>query len=231
MGIKEAETDFDDSPEAGGKGRVTDPSVRLSIAMLLGAAFFYYMSYNTMTTNISRYADLFFGMGGGTFAVINIVTIVGALASYIPLANLSLKVGRKRVALGTGILMAACPVLIWVATGFTSAFYLVFLVMCVALGAVDRYVYTMIIENTDANNVGRYSGYYYTVSMAAQVATPILSGMVMDVAPAQPFGYITAMGVLMVACIAPARHGDTILIDEAERQEAAFFEAGKAAGE
>ena len=32
MGIKEAETDFDDSPEAGGKGRVTDPSVRLSIA-------------------------------------------------------------------------------------------------------------------------------------------------------------------------------------------------------
>lgn len=231
MGIKEAETDFDDSPEAGGKGRVTDPSVRLSIAMLLGAAFFYYMSYNTMTTNISRYADLFFGMGGGTFAVINIVTIVGALASYIPLANLSLKVGRKRVALGTSILMAACPVLIWVATGFTSAFYLVFLVMCVALAAVDRYVYTMIIENTDANNVGRYSGYYYTVSMAAQVATPILSGMVMDVAPAQPFGYITAMGVLMVACIAPARHGDTILIDEAERQEAAFFEAGKAAGE
>ena len=94
MGIKEAETDFDDSPEAGGKGRVTDPSVRLSIAMLLGAAFFYYMSYNTMTTNISRYADLFFGMGGGTFAVINIVTIVGALASYIPLANLSLKVGQ-----------------------------------------------------------------------------------------------------------------------------------------
>lgn len=230
MGIKEAEIDLDDSPEAGGKGRVSDPSVRLSIAMLLGATFFYYMSYNAMTTNISRYADLFFGMGGGSFAIINIVTIVGALASYIPLANLSLKIGRKKVALGTGVLMAACPVLIWVAPGFTPLLYLVFLAMGVALGAVDLCVYTMIVENTDANNVGRYSGYYYTVSMAAQVATPILSGMVMDVAPGQLFGYITAMGVAMVACIALTKHGDTILIDEAERREEAF-EAGEATGE
>ncbi len=226
MGIKEAEIDLDDSPEAGGKGRVSDPSVRLSIVMLLGATFFYYMSYNAMTTNISRYAGLFFGMGGGSFAIINIVTIVGALASYMPLANLSLRIGRKKVALGTAVLMAACPVVVWVTPGFTPVLYLVFLAMGVALGAVDLCVYTMIIENTDANNVGRYSGYYYTVSMAAQVATPILSGMVMDVAPGQLFGYITAMGVAMAVCIALTKHGDTMLIDEVERRE----EEGEAAG-
>ena len=66
--------------------------------MLLAATFFYYMSYNAMTTNISRYADLFYGMEGGSYAIINIVTIAGALLSYAPLANLSLKIGRKKVA-------------------------------------------------------------------------------------------------------------------------------------
>lgn len=101
MGIREDEVEKDDSPEAGGKERVADRSMRLSIAMLLAATFFYYMSYNAMTTNISRYADIFYGMAGGSYAIINIVTIVGALASYVPLANLSLKVGRKKVALAS----------------------------------------------------------------------------------------------------------------------------------
>lgn len=68
---------------------------------------------------------------------------------------------------------------------------------------------------------GRYSGYYYTVSMAAQVATPILSGIVMDVAPSMLFAYITAMGMIMAASIAAAKHGNAILIDEVARREAA----------
>lgn len=99
-------------------------------------------------------------MAGGSHAIINIVTIVGALASYVPLANLSLKVGR-------------------------------------------------------------YSGYYYTVSMAAQVITPILSGVVIDVNPAMLFAYITGVGVLMGLSVAGAKHGDAILIDEVVRREEA----------
>ena len=220
MGIDEEQIDKDDSPEAGGKERVTDTGMRRSIVCLLAATFFYYMSYNAMTTNISRYADLFFGMAGGSYAVINIVTIVGALASYVPLANLSLKVGRKKVAVGTAAIMAACPVLIWLAPGFTPALYLVFLLMGVALGGVDLCVYTMILECCSSKSVGRYSGYYYTVSMAAQVVTPILSGMVMDVAPTMLFAYIAAMGVLMLASVSAAKHGDAILIDEVARREA-----------
>lgn len=37
------------------------------------------------------------------------------------------------------------------------------------------------------------------LSMAAQVITPILSGVVMDVNPAMLFAYITGMGVLMAS--------------------------------
>ena len=208
MGIREDEVEKDDSPEAGGKERVADRSMRLSSAMLLAATFFYYMSYNAMTTNISRYADIFYGMAGGSYAIINIVTIVGALASYVPLANLSLKVGRKKVALASSVVMVSCPLVLWLVPGFSPVLYLVILLMGVSLGGVDMCVYTMILECCSSNSVGRYSGYYYTVSMAAQVITPTLSGVVMDVNPAMLFAYITGMGVLMGLSVAGAKHGE-----------------------
>ena len=219
MGIDEDQIDLDDSPEAGGRERVADAGMRRSIVMLLGATFFYYMSYNAMTTNISRYADMFYGMAGGSYAIINIVTIVGALASYAPLANLSLKIGRKKVTLMTSAIMVACPIVLWLIPGFSPALYLVFLLMGAALSGVDLCVYTMILECCSSDSVGRYSGYYYTVSMAAQVVTPILSGVVMDVAPAMLFAYIAAMGVFMLASVAAAKHGDAILIDEVAHRE------------
>lgn len=221
MGIEESQIMVDDSPEAGGRAKITDRSVLFSVAMLLAATFFYYMSYNAMTTSISRYADMFYNMEGGSYAIINIVTIVGALAGYVPLANLSLKYGRKRVAVTSALVMALFPVALWLIPGFSPVFYLVFLAMGVALGGVDMCVYTMLLEVVDANSVGRYSGYYYTVSMAAQVATPILSGVVMDVAPSLLFAYIAVMGAFMLMAIAAARHGDTVLIDEVVRRERA----------
>ena len=58
--------------------------------------------------------------------------------------------------------------------------------------------------------------------MAAQVVTPILSGMVMDAAPTMLFGYITLMGAFMLGTVLAAKHGDTILIDEVARREEAY---------
>ena len=228
MGIKESEIDVSDDPQDGGRAKITDRSVLFSVVMILAATFFYYMSYNAMTTNISRYADMFFNMEGGSYAIINITTIAGALLSYVPLANLSLKIGRKKVGVLTGIIMVACPALLWVLPGFSPVFYLLFLVLGVALGGVDLCVYTMLLEVVDANSVGRYSGYYYTVSMAAQVATPILSGVVMDVAPTMLFGYITLMGVFLLVAMSLAKHGDTILIDEVARREEAYVQDAQA---
>ena len=158
-------------------------------------------------------------MAGGSYAIINIVTIVGALASYVPLTNLSLKVGRKKVALVSSVVMVSCPLVLWLVPGFSPVLYLVFLLMGVSLGGVDMCVYTIILECCSSNSVGRYSGYYHTVSMAAQVITPILSGVVMDISPAMLFAYITGMGVLMGLSAAGAKHGDAILIDEVVRRE------------
>ena len=121
----------------------------------------------------------------------------------------------------TGVIMAVCPVVIWLAPGFHPALYAIFLLMGMSLGAVDLCVYPMILENCSSNSVGRYSGYYYTVSMAAQVVTPILSGVLMDVAEQQLFLYIAALGVAMVLALSLARHGDSLTVDQVEERLAA----------
>jgi MFS family permease len=40
--------------------------------------------------------------------------------------------------------------------------------------------YPMVVEMSRGSNIGKYTGYYYTASMAAQIATPIISGALMD---------------------------------------------------
>ncbi len=60
--------------------------------------------------------------------------------------------------------------------------------------------------------------------MAAQVVTPILSGVVMDAAPTMLFAYITLMAVFMLVTVVASKHGDTILIDEVARREEAYEE-------
>ena len=38
----------------------------------------------------------------------------------------------------------------------------------------------MVVEMSKGTDVGKYTGYYYTFSMLAQVLTPILSGAVLE---------------------------------------------------
>jgi MFS family permease len=68
----------------------------------------------------------------------------------------------------------------------------------------------MVLEMSKGANVGKYTGYYYTFSMAAQVATPILSGLLL-----QYVGYYTLMpyaaGFVSLSFITMmmVKHGDS----------------------
>jgi Na+/melibiose symporter-like transporter len=221
LGIPEDQMDEEDEETKRAKQgheRIQNPELRRSIIVMLAAVFFYYMSYNAMTTNISRYADEFFGLAGGSYAIINIMTIAGALVSYVPIANLSLRIGRKVTALGCAVVMIAVPAIIWLMPGFSPVYYVLFLFMGASLGGFDLCLYPMILENVSTNEVGRYSGYYYMVSMAGQVVTPILSGYVMDVAPEFLFGYIAIMGVAMLVCTALTKYGDSLTLEQMQER-------------
>jgi MFS family permease len=67
----------------------------------------------------------------------------------------------------------------------------------------------MVVELATGSNVGRYTGYYYTASMAAQTITPIFSGFLMDQLGYRilfPYAAIAAALAIVTMCF--VKHGD-----------------------
>ena len=57
----------------------------------------------------------------------------------------------------------------------------------------------MVVEISKSSSIGKYTGYYYTFSMAAQIITPILSGALLE-----HVGYFTPFPLCSaVRCLFP----------------------------
>ena len=88
--------------------------------------------------------------------------------------------------------------------------YLLFVLAGIGWATINVNSFPMVVELSDSQNVGKYTGYYYTASMAAQIATPILSGILMDKLGMRilfPYGAIFAFLALLT--MFAVRHGDS----------------------
>jgi len=100
----------------------------------------------------------------------------------MPIGILSGKFGRKNMILfGVAMLFAA-----FVGAFFINEYthpvvlYLLFSVAAIGWSAINVNSFPMVVELASGGDVGKYTGYYYTASMAAQMITPFLSGLIMD---------------------------------------------------
>ena len=67
----------------------------------------------------------------------------------------------------------------------------------------------MVVELSSGSDVGKYTGFYYTASMAAQTVTPMLSGFFMDhMGMTVLFPYATVFVGLAFVTMFFVRHGD-----------------------
>ena len=58
--------------------------------------------------------------------------------------------------------------------------YICTVIIGVGWALININSYPMIVEMANKNNVGKFTGYYYTASMVAQTSTPILVGLIMS---------------------------------------------------
>ncbi|MBQ9116431.1 MAG: MFS transporter, partial [Clostridia bacterium] len=68
--------------------------------------------------------------------------------------------------------------------------------------------YPMVVELARGGDVGKYTGFYYTASMAAQTVTPILSGFFMDIKMTSLFVYAAVCVLLALVTMSMVKHGD-----------------------
>ncbi len=154
-------------------------SKRKSLIFLLIAVACWYMAYGCIETNFSRYAIDILGMSEATKAIPMLVSLVAAFICFVPIANISSKIGRRKSVI---ISVSALFVCVFIASFVTNmaVLYGLFALVGVSWAAINVNAYPMVVEMAKGADIGKYTGYYYTFQMAAQIATPVLSGMFID---------------------------------------------------
>ena len=197
----------------GSGNEVLPADVRRRLGFLLASIALWFIGYNGITTWFTTYVDKVMGQGLGGASTCLLIATAGAIISYIPIGSLASKIGRKKTIMMGIILLAACLL-----GGFflTSAFhsinavmFIVFALVGFAWAAINVNSLPMVVEMCRGSDIGKFTGYYYTASMAAQVVTPVLAGFLMrNVSYKVLFPYAAIFVGLSFLTMTKVKHGD-----------------------
>ncbi len=206
--VKDADASTDIADSAAPHKMPAD--VKRSLIFLLLSVFFWFAAYNAVTTAFSRYATIVWGMENGGYASCLMVATLAAVASYLPIGWISSRIGRKKTILAGVVIMCAC----YLTGAFVFTFHGWINVMFAILGcgwaAINVNSYPMVVEMSKAGDIGKFTGTYYTFSMAAQVFTPILSGVLLEhISYKTLFPYAFCFSCLAFCTMSMVRHGDS----------------------
>ncbi len=198
------------------KAKKSEPSRKLtraeakSLLLILFSVALWFMGYNAVTTAFSKYATLVWGVAESAAANCVLFGVVGGIVSYWPVGVLSSRVGRKRMVLiGLGM-MVACFASFGLLREMNFLAYVLFVFLGMGWAGIGVNSFPMVVELASGADVGRYTGFYYTFSMSAQVLTPVISGALLEhVGYWTLFPYAMVMMALAMITMSLVRHGDS----------------------
>ena len=184
--------------------------VQRSLFFMLISIALWFIGYNAVTTAFSRYATEVWGLQNGAYADCLMVATVTAVIGYIPIAKISAHIGRKKTILIGVILL----IVVYASASFFSSYHWImnffFGLIGFAWAAITVNSLPVVVEMCSASDVGKYTGYYYTFSMSAQVITPILSGFLMEhISYRILFPYAVFFTTLAFLTMSQVKHGDS----------------------
>ena len=199
----------EEEEHSGSTGTKLAPDVRRSLIFILCSVALWYIAYNALSSAYSRYVLEIWNVSESSGANMMLVATVVATASYIPVGIISSKLGRKKVILFGVAIMTAAYLSGFFLTSYSPVIYLVMAVIGIGWASINVNSYPMVVEMSTGSDVGRYTGIYYTFSMAAQIATPILSGVLIDLFGYRIlFPYAVLFSALAFVTMMQVRHGD-----------------------
>ena len=205
--------EWDLARDDGSGNEVLPPEVKRSLLFLLASIVLWFIGYNAVTTWFTTYISAVMGQGLGGASTCLLVANAGAILSYIPVGAIASKVGRKKTILFGVILLAVCFFLGFVLTSvFTSInviMFIVFALVGVAWASINVNSLPMVVEMCKGSDIGKFTGYYYTASMAAQIVTPIVAGTLMrTISYKVLFPYAALFAALSFVTMLFVKHGD-----------------------
>lgn len=203
----------EETPDENAKRGLNKREMFSLICILLSVALWYF-GYNAVTSKYSVYAPNILQKDYNTTMLI---AQGAAIVAYLPAGMIASKIGRKRTILGGVILLAAA---------FGSAAFMrdnsptllmniLFALAGIAWATINVNSFPMVVEMCSGADVGKYTGFYYTASMAAQTVTPMLSGYLMDqMGMTVLFPYAAVCVALAFLTMSLTRHGDAKIISK-----------------
>ena len=158
--------------------KLSKPQLK-SLLLILSSVALWYMGYNAITSKYSLYADKILGQ---SYDLTLLIAQGAAIVSYLPVGIIATKIGRKKTILA-GVTMLALSFFFAIFISANSSpvlMYLLFALAGIGWATINVNSFPMVVELAIGGDVGKYTGWYYTASMSAQVLTPILSGAIMD---------------------------------------------------
>lgn len=209
MQQQSVELGLEDKEEAAtGERKLSVDEVRSLIFLLLSIVLWFF-GYNAVTSKYSVYAS---NILHKDYNLTLIIAQAAAIISYLPVGFIASRVGRKKTILAGVVMLTAA---------FTTAAFMsaesptmlmnaMFALAGIAWATINVNSFPMVVEMCSGGNVGKYTGFYYTASMAAQVATPMLSGLLMDrMGMHVLFPYAAVFTALAFVTMLFVRHGDS----------------------
>ena len=209
MQQQSVELGLEDKEEAAtGERKLSVDEVKSLIFLLLSIVLWFF-GYNAVTSKYSVYAS---NILHKDYNLTLIIAQAAAIISYLPVGFIASKVGRKKTILAGVVMLTAA---------FTTASFMsaesptmlmnaMFALAGIAWATINVNSFPMVVEMCSGGNVGKYTGFYYTASMAAQVATPMLSGLLMDrMGMHVLFPYAAVFTALAFVTMLFVKHGDS----------------------
>ena len=197
----------DDDDDSG--SRKLSAAEKRSLILILASVVFWFMGYNAVTSKYSVYAGKVLSLDYNTTLMI---ANGAALLAYLPVGFLASKIGRKKtILIGISMLTAAFIVAAFVREGSPLMLMnAMFALAGIGWATINVNSFPMVVELSRGGDVGKYTGFYYTASMAAQTITPYLSGLLMDkTGMTSLFPYAAVFVFLSSVTMLFVRHGDS----------------------
>ena len=203
LGIEDGE----DEKESGDR-KLSGAEIR-SLLLILASVALWYMGYNAVTSKYSIYSSNVLNKDYNTTLLI---AQGAAIISYLPVGMIASKIGRRKTILA-GVVMLGVA---FASAAFMNqnspdaVMYVLFALAGIGWATINVNSFPMVVELAAGGNVGKYTGFYYTASMAAQAVTPWVCGWFMDhISYTAMFPYAAVFVALAFVTMFFVRHGDS----------------------
>lgn len=192
----------------------------VSFILILSSVFMWFMGNNAVSSNMSIYITKGLNLSSGVGGLISGISMGVSAIAFIPVGFMAAKLGRKKtimIGLGMAIVsyfLLALPIVVTGNLGsdvaLAAMFALFYLIAGFGLIIINVNTFPMVVELSDAGNVGKFTGFYYTATMSAQAITPFIAGLIMDAFGRRSlFYYAFACVIISLVLMTFVKHGDS----------------------